>query len=60
MLFRSEVPLVFSTLENTYDFKDGRYFVEGIDNHRGATYDYSVDYTKREFTTSAVRREARR
>lgn len=55
-----EVPLMFSTLENTYDFKDGRYFVEGIDNNRGATYDYSVDYTKREFTTSAVRREARR
>ena len=55
-----DVPLMFSTLENTYDFKDGRYFVEGIDNHRGATYDYSVDYTKREFTTSAVRREARR
>jgi hypothetical protein len=55
-----EVPLMFSTLENTYDFKDGRYFVEGIDNDRGATYDYSVDYSKREFTTSAVRREARR
>jgi hypothetical protein len=55
-----EVPLMFSTLENTYDFKDSRYFVEGIDNHRGVTYDYSVDYTKREFTTSAVRREARR
>lgn len=55
-----EVPLVFSTLENTYDFKDGRYFVEGIDNDRGATYDFSGDYTMRDFTTSAVRREARR
>lgn len=55
-----EVPLVFSTLENTYDFKDGRYFVEGIDNDRGATYDYSVKYSMRDFTTSAVRREARR
>jgi hypothetical protein len=55
-----EVPLVFSTLENTYDFKDGRYFVEGIDNDRGATYDYSVKYSRKEFTTSAVRREAKR
>lgn len=55
-----EVPLVFSTLENTYDFKGGRYFVEGIDNDRGATYDFSSEYTERHFTTSAVRREARR
>lgn len=55
-----EVPLVFSTLENTYDFKDKRYFVEGIDNDRGATYDYSMKYSMRDFTTSAVRREARR
>ncbi len=55
-----EVPLVFSTLENTYDFKDNRYFVEGIDNDRGATYDYSAEHSKRDFTTSAIRREARR
>lgn len=55
-----EVPLVFSTLENTYDFKDKRYFVEGIDNDRGATYDYSAEFTMRDFTTSSVRREARR
>ncbi len=55
-----EVPLIFSTLENTYDFKDGRYFVEGIDNERGASYRYSNDYSKGNFTTSAVRREARR
>jgi Protein of unknown function (DUF1329) len=55
-----EVPLMFSTLENTYDFKDGRYFVEGIDNERGASYRYSDEYSKGNFTTSAVRREARR
>jgi hypothetical protein len=55
-----DVPLMFSTLENTYDFKDGRYFVEGIDNDRGATYDYSVEYSLRDFTTSAIRREAKR
>ena len=55
-----EVPVMFTSLENTYDFKDGRYFVEGIDNDRGATYDYSAKYSLRDFTTSAVRREARR
>jgi hypothetical protein len=55
-----EVPLMFSTLENTYDFKDGRYFVEGIDNDRDATYNYSVERSIRDFTTSAVRREAKR
>jgi hypothetical protein len=55
-----EVPVVFSTLENTYDFKDGRYFVEGLDNDRGATYNYSVEYSMRDFTTSAIRREAKR
>jgi hypothetical protein len=55
-----DVPLVFSTLENTYDFKDNRYFVEGIDNERGATWDYSVEYSLRDFTTSAIRREAKR
>lgn len=55
-----EVPVLFTSLENTYDFKDGRYFVEGIDNDRGATYNYSVEYSLRDFTTSAVRREARR
>lgn len=55
-----EVPLMFSTLENTYDFIDGRYFVEGIDNERDKTYDYSEGYGLKDFTTSAVRREARR
>ena len=55
-----EVPLMFSTLENTYDFKDGRYFVEGIDNDRGATYNFDAENSMRDFTTSAVRREARR
>lgn len=55
-----DVPLMFSTLENTYDFLDGRYFVEGIDNERDQTYNYEEDYGLSDFTTSAVRREARR
>ena len=53
-----EVPLVFSTLETTYDLEDGRYYVEGLDNER-APMDFSVDTSRREFTSSAMRREAR-
>lgn len=55
-----EVPVMFSTLEVTYDLKEGRYFVEGIDNDRGKTYSYDANYNKGDFTTSAIRREARR
>jgi hypothetical protein len=55
-----DVPVLFTSLENTYDFKDNRYFVEGIDNDRGATYNFNAEYSMRDFTTSAVRREARR
>lgn len=54
------VPVLWSTLESTYDFKDDSYFVEGIDNDRSTSYDFSVDYSRKEFTTSAVRREAKR
>ena len=55
-----DVPVLFSTLEATYDFKDNTYYVEGIDNDRSSSFDYSVDYGVKEFTTSAVRREAKR
>ncbi|MBA33820.1 MAG: outer membrane lipoprotein-sorting protein [Oleispira sp.] len=55
-----DVPVVFHALEVTYDLKDDTYFVEGIDNDRSSSYDFSVEYSKKEFTTSAVRREAKR
>ena len=55
-----DVPLVFSTLEATYDLQEGSYYVEGIDNDRSSSFDFSKDYSKKEFTTSAVRREAKR
>jgi hypothetical protein len=55
-----DVPLVFSTLETTYDLQEGSYYVEGIDNDRSSSFDFSKNYSKKEFTTSAVRREAKR
>jgi hypothetical protein len=36
------------------------YFVQDIDNDRAATYNYSVEHSIRDFTTSSVRREAKR
>lgn len=53
-----EVPMVYSTLEVTYDLEQGRYFVEGLDNERGPI-SLDVDFKRREFTSSALRREAR-
>jgi len=53
-----EVPLVFSTLETTYDFAEKRYYVEGLDNER-SPMDFSVTLNPRDFTASAMRREAR-
>ncbi|MGA4816123.1 DUF1329 domain-containing protein [Pseudomonas aeruginosa] len=36
-----DVPLVSSTLEAIYDFKGGRYFVDGLDNNE-PMYDFGV------------------
>ncbi|MAD43424.1 MAG: outer membrane lipoprotein-sorting protein [Oceanospirillaceae bacterium] len=55
-----EVPVVYTTLEVTYDLKDGRYYAEGLDNERGSTMNFSYDLSERDFSPSAVRREARR
>ncbi|WP_419811365.1 DUF1329 domain-containing protein [Bacterioplanoides sp.] len=55
-----DIQLVYPTLEVTYDLEDGGYFAEGLDNERGSTLNFSESYTKRDFSTSAVRREARR
>ena len=55
-----DVPVVFQALEVTYDLQDNSYYVEGIDNDRSTSYDFSKEYSKKEFTTSAVRREAKR
>jgi hypothetical protein len=53
-----EEPMVYSTLEVTYDLEQGRYFAEGLDNER-APISLDVDFKRREFTSSALRREAR-
>jgi len=53
-----DVPLMYSTLEVTYDLKDGRYYAEGLDNERGRTLDFSRDLRERDFSPTAVRRQA--
>jgi hypothetical protein len=55
-----EVPLVYSTLEVTYDLQNSRYYVEGLDNERGGTMDFSRELKERDFSPAAVRRESRR
>ena len=44
-----DVPLVSSTLEAIYDFKGGRYFVDGLDNNE-PMYDFGVQVGPRDFT----------
>jgi len=53
-----DVPMIYSTLEVTYDLPRGRYFIEGLDNQR-SPLNMDVDFTRRAFTSSALRREAR-
>ncbi len=53
-----DVPMIYSTLEVTYDLPSGRYFVEGLDNQR-LPINMDVDFKRRAFTSSALRREAR-
>lgn len=55
-----DIQLVYPTMEVTYDLEDGGYFAEGLDNERGSTLNFSESYTKRNFSTGTVRREARR
>lgn len=53
-----EIPMIYTTLEVTYDLETGRYFAEGLDNERSPV-DADLDFKRREFTSSALRREAR-
>ncbi len=53
-----EVPTVASTLKMNYNLVDGRYYVEGLDNERKPV-NFNSDFTARQFTSSALRREAR-
>ena len=51
-----EVPMFGSTVESIYDFKGGRYFVDGLDNNE-RMYDFKAPLTPRDFTPQALRRE---
>lgn len=51
-----DVPMFGSTLESIYDFKGGRYFVDGLDNNE-RMYDFKAPLTPRDFTPQALRRE---
>lgn len=53
-----DVPMVYATLEVTYDLEQGRYFVEGLDNER-KPMNFDVDFSRSEFTSSAMRRESK-
>ncbi len=53
-----EIPMIFSTLAVNYDLDKGGYFVEGLDNER-SPLNADVNFKRREFTASALRREAR-
>ena len=52
-------PFVSTALETVYDLQSGRYFVDGI-NNEFAAHKFESDMSPKEFSTSAVRREARR
>jgi hypothetical protein len=50
-----QVPMFGSTLETIYDFKGGRYFVDGLDNNE-SMYDFGAPLNPRDFTPGALRR----
>jgi hypothetical protein len=53
-----EVPTVASTLKVNHNLEQDRYYVEGLDNERKPVK-FSSNFTARQFTSSALRREAR-
>ncbi len=53
-----EIPVVWTTLELTYDLKAKRYYVDGLD--KDAAINFSPNFDKGDFTTSAARRDAKR
>ncbi|WP_221796855.1 DUF1329 domain-containing protein [Oceanobacter mangrovi] len=56
-----DIQMVYTTLEVTYDFPSGRYYAEGLDNERGHPLKFfDTGLSERDFSTSAVRRQAKR
>ena len=54
-----EVPTHWSTLDVYHDFNSRRYLAIGLDNEE-AMYDFSQEFSDRDFTPAALRREGRR
>ena len=54
-----EVPVVWTTLEVTYDLKNGRYFADGLDNEEGPI-NFKPDMNAKDFSPSAARRATKR
>lgn len=50
--------LIFPTLEVTYDFSSNRYYAEGLANERNGSLNFEVKLDPKDFTPSAVRRQA--
>jgi len=56
-----EVPLMYPTLEVTYDLQSGFYYAEGLDNERQQTISFADNgLRERDFSTSAIRRSVKR
>lgn len=51
-----DVPVFSSTLETIYDFKGGRYFVDGLDNNE-PMYDFKADISPRSFSPASLRQQ---
>lgn len=54
-----EVPVPWTTMEINYDLKSGRYFADGLDND-DVQRNFFPKFSEKDFSTSAVRREAKR
>lgn len=54
-----ELPVLWTTLEVTYDLQKERYFADGLDNEEGPI-DFSPDLNAKDFSPSAARRATKR
>ncbi len=54
-----DVPNYWYTVEAHYDLQSGRYLALGLNNEE-EMYDFNAELSKKDFTTSALRREGRR
>ena len=56
-----DLQMMMTTLEVTYDFPSGRYYVEGLDNERERSFRFfDTGLSENDFSTNAVRRQAKR